>query len=340
MPLPLLLVPAAITAAVGIVKGKQAIDRTKESKEVFGSANDLIEEWNTNVHASRERANNELDEYGRYKMEVISTSIRDFVDVFKRIKNIELNDTSQGLDELNIESDSEELLTELEFSVVQLAKILGGGIASVGSGAAVAFGAYSATMALGTASTGAAITGLSGVAATNATLAWLGGGALATGGAGIAGGTLVLGGLVLGPALAVAGTVLSAAAKKRLNEAKASLVKAETFREDAKLFIINLDNIQDRVAIVHDTLLSVNKHFIKYNEKMKDILFQNGLNWADYTAEQKAIIHRTFLMAQVVKGIIDTPILSEDGELTTKSLEIIKSSKLSVQEIMDQQMSY
>lgn len=73
---------------------------------------------------------------------------------------------------------------------------------------------------------------------------------------------------------------------------------------------------------------------------MKDILFQNGLNWADYTAEQKAIIHRTFLMAQVVKGIIDTPILSEDGELTNKSLEIIKSSKLSVQEIMHHQMSY
>ena len=340
MPLPLLLVPAAITAAVGLVKGKQALDRTKESKVVIGDANEMIEEWNGNVQDSRDKANTELDEYGRYKMEVISTSIRDFVDAFKRIKNIELNSSSKGLEELDLTGYSDELINELEFNIAELAKLLGGGIASVGSGAAVAFGAYSATMALGTASTGAAISGLSGVAATNATLAWLGGGSLAAGGAGIAGGTLVLGGLVLGPALAVAGTVMSAAAKKRLNEAKASLVKAEAYKEEAKLLVINLDNIQDRVAIVHDSLSSVNKHFVRYIDKMKDTLYQNGLDWNQYTSEQKAIIHRAFLMAQVVKGIIDTPILSEDGELTEKSLEIVKSSRVSVQEIMDQQMSY
>ena len=45
------------------------------------------------------------------------------------------------------------------------------------------------------ASTGAAISGLTGVAATNATLAWLGGGALSAGGFGVAGGMAVLGGL-------------------------------------------------------------------------------------------------------------------------------------------------
>ena len=46
---------------------------------------------------------------------------------------------------------------------------------------------------LGTASTGTAISTLSGAAATKATLAWLGGGAIAAGGLGIAGGAVVLG---------------------------------------------------------------------------------------------------------------------------------------------------
>ena len=48
-------------------------------------------------------------------------------------------------------------------------------------------------MALGTASTGTAIASLSGAAATNAALAWLGGGTVAAGGAGVAGGSFILG---------------------------------------------------------------------------------------------------------------------------------------------------
>ncbi len=64
------------------------------------------------------------------------------------------------------------------------------------AGAAVASMAPTAAMwvatTFGTASTGTAISTLSGAAATNATLAWLGGGALATGGGGTAAGTALL----------------------------------------------------------------------------------------------------------------------------------------------------
>lgn len=45
----------------------------------------------------------------------------------------------------------------------------------------------------GTAGTGTAISSLSGAAAANATLAWLGGGTLVAGGLGIAGGAIVVG---------------------------------------------------------------------------------------------------------------------------------------------------
>lgn len=71
-----------------------------------------------------------------------------------------------------------------------------------GAGAGVAAAAAVATLApsaavwvattFGTASTGTAISALSGAAATNATLAWLGGGAVAMGGGGTAAGTALL----------------------------------------------------------------------------------------------------------------------------------------------------
>ncbi|EGR2698029.1 hypothetical protein DUG79_12095 [Vibrio parahaemolyticus] len=66
-------------------------------------------------------------------------------------------------------------------------------------GGSAALGAWGLVSLIGSASTGTAISSLSGVAATNATLAWFGGGSLATGGAGMAGGFWVLGGIVAAP---------------------------------------------------------------------------------------------------------------------------------------------
>ena len=70
------------------------------------------------------------------------------------------------------------------------------GGAAVAGGALGAFGstaAMSVATVLGTASTGTAISALSGAAATNAALAWLGGGTIAAGGAGVAGGGFIIG---------------------------------------------------------------------------------------------------------------------------------------------------
>lgn len=83
---------------------------------------------------------------------------------------------------------------ELTDNTGRTATIVGAGTAT---GAAIATLGPTAAMSIatvvGTASTGTAISTLSGVAATNAALAWLGGGTLAAGGAGIYGGSLVLG---------------------------------------------------------------------------------------------------------------------------------------------------
>ncbi len=70
-----------------------------------------------------------------------------------------------------------------------------------------AYSAYTGVGMLASTACGVAIAELSGVAATNATLAWLGGGALSVGGFGMVGGMVVLGGLVAGPALAIFGAV-------------------------------------------------------------------------------------------------------------------------------------
>jgi hypothetical protein len=81
---------------------------------------------------------------------------------------------------------------------------------TVATGTAIGLGGQTAAMAaattFGTASTGTAISSLSGVAAYNASLAWLGGGTIAAGGGGMAAGAMVLTSIpVIGGAVAIAG---------------------------------------------------------------------------------------------------------------------------------------
>ena len=64
------------------------------------------------------------------------------------------------------------------------------------AGTCAAIGVPALVAQFATAGTGTAISSLSGAAATNATLAWLGGGTVASGGFGVAGGAVVLGGIV------------------------------------------------------------------------------------------------------------------------------------------------
>lgn len=100
--------------------------------------------------------------------------------------------------------------------------------AGAATGGALSVGSWALVVSLGSASTGAAISGLSGVAASNAALAWFGGGALAAGGAGMAGGSLVLGAVALLPVVALSTWWTYRQARKF--EEKALTLSAETQR--------------------------------------------------------------------------------------------------------------
>ncbi|ROR92585.1 helix-turn-helix domain-containing protein [Nocardioides aurantiacus] len=122
---------------------------------------------------------------------------------------------------------------ELDLAASRLAGALGGATVGAGVGGAAAYGAFTAAATFGTASTGAAISGLSGVAATNATWAFLGGGSLAAGGAGVAGGMTIAASVVAVPAamLAIGGFLLVSRRNKqkelelnlKIDEAEAEL---------------------------------------------------------------------------------------------------------------------
>ncbi len=110
-----------------------------------------------------------------------------------------------------------------------------------------AYGAYTGVGMLASTAGGVAIAELSGIAATNVTLAWLGGGALSVGGFGMVGGMAVLGGLVAGPAIAILGAMSADEMEEKLEKARAyhSQVEKAVKKADA---IINQFQAIEKMA--------------------------------------------------------------------------------------------
>ena len=101
------------------------------------------------------------------------------------------------------------------------------------AGTCAAIGIPTLVAQFATAATGTAISTLSGAAATNATLAWLGGGTVASGGLGVAGGAVVLGGIVAVVAISVSLLISMGFAYKDISDkCKYALLLIEKYNEE------------------------------------------------------------------------------------------------------------
>ena len=322
MPLPFLIVGAGITALYGAKKGYDAYDDNSTASNWNEKAKRIYDESTEELTESKESANNKLEKLGKLKMSIYEDSLGDFVEVFSQIKNIDFEDNIDIGMNVNIDYSS---MLKIKDSVVEMKEILGGGLAALGGGAAAGFGAFGGVGMLATASTGTAIGGLSGVAATNATLAWLGGGSLATGGMGMAGGMAVLGGVVAGPVLAIGGAIMAAKAEKAKHNAYANFDKAKAAAEQMEIARVVLEGITHRVEEFNIVLESINEIFEEHIEKMEDIVDTSN-DYSTYAIKDKEIVMMTASIAQTIKNICDAPIIDEDGKITKKSKRVLKKA--------------
>ena len=263
MPIPLLFAGIGVaTGVLGIGKAIKAGIDQKEARETNGEADNIIENASKKIDSCRRDCGSALDKLGKRKIQILDQSIKPFIIEFEKLNHVELVE-SKGLNELYKLVLDQKSFIELK-KLQSMATSMASGVTSgTLAGALTAFGAYGAASALATASTGTAIASLSGAAATNATLAFFGGGSLAAGGLGISGGMLVLGGLVTGPALAVIGTVVGAKASVNRDKAYSNLSKARAFKEEMDVAADLCIGIRDRAIMFDQFLESLNSIFTK-----------------------------------------------------------------------------
>lgn len=322
MPLPFILGGLAIAAGLtGVKKAYDASQKNNEASRINDKAETICDMAKQSVNEARNLANESLQTLGKKKLDVMSQDIHHFVESFSQIHNVELTD-SEGIKELeNFKFDRNTLAEMKEQSSLAIDMASGLAEGTLGGGL-LALGAYGAAMSFGAASTGTAITALSGVAATNATLAFLGGGSLAAGGLGIAGGTAVLGGIVAGPALAILGFTMNAKADKNLENARSNLAKARKIKEELSAAADLCKAIADRSDMYTKLLTRLTGLFKPLLRKMDYIIENAGTDFQNYSKMDKSMIAMTVAFALAIKKVLDTPLLQKDGSLTDESYTV------------------
>ena len=352
MPLPLLPLIGLGLGALGLGKGVKAVMDNSKASDINATANDILDDAKKYSEVCRKGAQKSLEAVGSKKVFTLNTSIGNFLEAFEKLHEVNLSN-SAGLNELKkfqLDKQSFQELKELNGFASSVAGGIGGGALS---GALVAFGAYSGVMTFGATAAGTAIATLKGVAATNATLAFLGGGSLAVGGLGVAGGTMVLGGLIAAPALAVMGFIMGSKASANLENANSNLAEAKKIAEEiinASFFCNSIRRrcyMYERLLIRLDTLLLQLVYEMEETIVTKGVDFYSTMNmpsnspekssnlpmrlkfvsWWDnssaYTQKEKNVIAKAASLAKAIKSVIDTPILTDEGRLTDESERII-----------------
>lgn len=344
MPIPFILLGGSILAgAVGAGKGVSAHAKNKDAKQIMAEAQNAYEETREAVDAERKHLKGCLDRLGALRIDIGAKEMKDFVSAFGAFENIR-NDGGIALDDLTkLKRQGWQSLKEMETASMKAAEIAQAGAASLGSGALAGIAAYGGAMMFASASTGTAIASLSGAAATNATLAWFGGGSLAAGGLGMAGGAAVLGGIVVGPVLAVSGFVQDAKAKENLAYARAKAAEADEAVEKMAVMIDFMKRTADIAEDYSRFLVRFRSPFgqivnelqlIRYRAEQRQrrmgVSLRGGkVDFDSLTEAEQKKLQQSWLMAQVMQSVLSVSLLTKEGELAPEAQKTLKAANTS-----------
>ena len=332
MPLPLIpIIIAAGASALGIGKGIKAAKDNSDAKDYNRWANNKIEEAKNSLEESRKASNTALETLGGKKLFVLKKSMSHFITSFESLKHVKL-ENSTGMDELDKYRLDKESIAELKKLSGYASSVLEGTAAGALGGALAGFGAYSAVAAFGTViGSTTAIGGLTGAAATSATLAFLGGGSLAVGGLGMAGGMAVLGGIVAGPALAIMGFIVGSKASENLDKAKSNYAESKKIAEELQTAAVLCNGIRRRSYMFYRLLTRLDALFFPLVLNMETIIVNKGNDCKKFNKNEYEIVAAASTIAKVIKTILNTPILTEDGKLIKESDQVVDEIMLVIE---------
>jgi hypothetical protein len=317
---------ASLESAKGAAKyafGVKGYKELKEAREIKKWAEDKISIASEATENKKMLLNQVLESYADVKITTIKSTICVFVEYLKKINQKNKGREYEILESVDIKREEIAEIEDLGVSSANLAK---GAMGSLAIGTIALFGTKAAVIggvtAFGSASTGTAISSLSGAAATKAILAFLGGGSIASGGGGIAAGTIVLGGITAGAFAGVGaltgGILLSAHGSKALTRAKKYSAEVDKAVATLEKAWVAMDGIIERVNELMDLTLMLQTRALDKMEELKPLV----PNFDTNNLHHKKVFQETALLMKSIGEIANTPILDENGSITVDSVEV------------------
>ncbi|MEA5564872.1 hypothetical protein [Anabaena sp. UHCC 0399] len=261
-----------------------------------------------------EAATNKLaEEYGQLQLKVIKDTIRRFVDFVERTGRKASESEKKLLEGLDF---SVQQIQEYKAAAVAAEQYFMAGAKAAGAAAAGYGSAIGVATSIGVASTGTAISSLSGAAATNAMLAWFGGGAVAAGGGGMAVGVWVLGGITAVPALAIGGFFAAREGEKAMTKAREYEAKLNKAIAEINLAKEYSKQVKQRITELKGVFESLNTLSVEGLNELESKPFDSKKD-----AEK---FQQVGLLMKGLVEILKTPVLNSEGKLNLGTVSILE----------------
>lgn len=324
MPLPVILGAIAVAAgATGVAKGVSGAMKIKDAKEMMEEIERKHNKNQARLQKQENRTQISMDELGATEVEILS-SFKVFSECIEKIQDLpEFRKYKRG--NLEIEPLNIERLKEVSIGATALKGIIAGSAIGTAGSFAASGATTAAVTAFGVASTGTAISGLSGAAATNAILATLGGGSLAAGGGGVALGAKLLTGASLGIGLMVGGFFINHAGDKaqaNVDEAKEEYNKAKKLIREARTI---LSEIEDAAKNYTKVLKGIYEEYLILLDWLKEFV-SDEINWNNFTSEDEVKFQRISMLVSILYKMCKVQFLVKQDDKNVLNREEIENT--------------
>lgn len=281
MPLPVIWgVAAGIGALAGLNSKSKAKANLKEAEGLIDAANEKVSEAKDFIEMAQSNTVKAIEAFGKLKLQVLKTSMSDFVENFEKIKEVEFTDLN-SMKDMTILLPGMPGFKQLKHStrLETMSKIHD----------LVGFGSF----------------GMLPILTTMPTM----------------------------PTFSLMTAILQMKSQTALNNAKANYEKAKVYRAQAKSIGLALKAIFLRCGQMYNLLEQLDSYFSKSVSSLCKIIKSSGTNWTKYTPEQQKDIYLCVQIAQTVKIVMDTSLLTDDGELNEKSEAMLAQGNMFLQKI-------
>ena len=301
--------------AMRVVTGMQAVEDRKKSIKTREEADLLKAEIEETNEALRDDLNDTLEAFGKYRLEALSATVGKFLYCLELMNQRAKGKEYEFLSEIDIMTEEIKEMESVDMKASDALRTLavGGGFAAVG--------ALGTPVLLKTAfvSVYGHVAGVYGAAATNHFLAWLGGGAIASGGGGMAAGTVALATIAttaaVGLAVIAVGTLASRFYAKKNTEAEAYLADVKVWAEQVQASWAVLAGVKNRIIELHNLTTRLREKA----ETQMNGLEELAPNFDPNNEAHVKLFQQCAIMAKSMSELAQTPILDADGNISEQS---------------------